>query len=395
MKVLIVDDSKMNIKIAEDCLMEYRVVEEIKSCLSGEEALEIMQNEKIDLVLLDIVMPGLTGVDVLKIMKHEKWLDRTEVIMLTTVDDLLVLKECFEFGATDYIQKPFNKIEFAARVKSVLKEVESERKLIRALELLEKQNVELIRVNKMLKEAQSYLIEKEKMTAIGELLEGLVHEIEMPLVKLEKELNRSLSRINDLDEHISPMTVMNIKNNLIEGFDDTSDEILKIKKLIATLGNFSRNSKKDAQSSAKLSEMIEEVLLMINSEIKLIHSVEKQYNDHSRIQCNKGEIKQALMNVLINAIQAVKDVNESKIVIRTIETEDAVICHIKDNGIGIPDEYIENVFDPFFTTKPKNENMGLGLSIAYDIVVGKHKGQIEFDSDCNRGTQFSLVFNKN
>jgi C4-dicarboxylate-specific signal transduction histidine kinase len=395
MKVLIVDDSKMNIKIAEDCLMEYRVVEEIKSCLSGEEALEIMKNEKIDLVLLDIVMPGLTGVDLLKIMKHEKWLDRTEVIMLTTVDDLLVLKECFELGATDYIQKPFNKIEFAARVKSVLKEVESERKLVRALELLEKQNVELIRVNKMLKEAQSYLIEKEKMTAIGELLEGLVHEIEMPLIKLEKELNRSLSRINDLDEHISPMTVMNIKNNLIEGFSDTSDEIVKIKKLIATLGNFSRNSKKDARSPAKLSEMIEEVLLMINSEIKLIHSVEKQYNDHSRILCNKGEIKQALMNVLINAIQAVKDVDESKIVIRTIETEDAVICHIKDNGAGIPDEYFDNVFDPFFTTKPKNENMGLGLSIAYDIVVNKHKGQIEFDSDRNRGTQFSLVFNKN
>lgn len=395
MKVLIVDDSKMNIRIAEDCLMEYRVVEEIKTCLSGEEALEIMKNEKIDLVLLDIVMPGLTGVDLLKIMKHEKWLDQTEVIMLTTVDDLLVLKECFELGATDYIQKPFNKIEFAARVKSVLKEVESERKLIRALELLEKQNVELIRVNKMLKEAQSYLIEKEKMTAIGELLEGLVHEIEMPLIKLEKELNRSLSRINDLDEHISPMTVMNIKNNLIEGFSDTSDEILKIKKLIATLGNFSRNSKKDAQSPAKLSEMIEEVLLMINSEIKLIHSVEKQYNDHSRILCNKGEIKQALMNVLINAIQAVKDVDESKIVIRTIETEDAVICQIKDNGMGIPDEYFDNVFDPFFTTKPKNENMGLGLSIAYDIIVGKHKGQIEFDSDRNRGTQFSLVFNKN
>jgi C4-dicarboxylate-specific signal transduction histidine kinase len=315
--------------------------------------------------------------------------------MLTTVDDLLVLKECFELGATDYIQKPFNKIEFAARVKSVLKEVESERKLVRALELLEKQNVELIRVNKMLKEAQSYLIEKEKMTAIGELLEGLVHEIEMPLIKLEKEINRSLSRINDLDEHISPMTVMNIKNNLIEGFSDTSDEIVKIKKLIATLGNFSRNSKKDARSPAKLSEMIEEVLLMINSEIKLIHSVEKQYNDHSRILCNKGEIKQALMNVLINAIQAVKDVDESKIVIRTIETEDAVICHIKDNGTGIPDEYFDNVFDPFFTTKPKNENMGLGLSIAYDIVVNKHKGQIEFDSDRNRGTQFSLVFNKN
>lgn len=394
MKVLIVDDSKMNIKIAEDCLMEYRLVEEIKSCLSGEEAFEILRNEKIDLILLDIVMPGLTGVDLLKIMNHEKWLDQTDVIMLTTVDDLLVLKECFELGATDYIQKPFNKIEFAARVKSVLKEAESEKKLVRALELLEKQNVELLRVNKALKEAQNYLIEKEKMTAIGELLEGLVHEIEMPLGKLEKEINRSLSRINDLDEHISPNTVLNIKNNLIEGFSDTTDQIVKIKKLIGTLGNFSRDSKKDSRSSAKLSELIEEVLLMINSEIKSIHSVEKQYNDHSRIICNKGEVKQAIMNILINAIQAVKDVNESKVVIHTIETDDSVICDIKDNGVGIPDEYKDNIFDPFFTTKPKNENMGLGLSIAYDIVVGKHNGQIEFDSNSNRGTQFSLVFNK-
>ena len=123
MNILIVDDSKMNVKIAFDALKEHGVDAEITACYTGEEAIDLIEKEQIDIVLLDIIMPGISGIDVLKIMNMKSLIDKTKVIMLTNVDDLQVLRECFELGATDYLRKPFEKSELAARVKSVLDEL--------------------------------------------------------------------------------------------------------------------------------------------------------------------------------------------------------------------------------------------------------------------------------
>jgi len=163
MNILIVDDSKLNTKIASDALLEYQLADEdeISTCLSGEEALEILENYTVDLVLLDIIMPGLTGVDFLKIMVEKELLKRVKVIMLTTIDDLQILKECFELGAVDYIHKPFNKIEFAVRVKSVLSEIETRNRLIFEKEQVLIQNDHLIQENNQLKRINQILREKQ------------------------------------------------------------------------------------------------------------------------------------------------------------------------------------------------------------------------------------------
>lgn len=123
MNILIVDDSKMNVKIAFDALKEHGLDAEISACYTGEEAIDLIEKEQIEIVLLDIIMPGISGIDVLKIMNMKNLIEKTKVIMLTNVDDLQVLRECFELGATDYLRKPFEKSELAARVKSVLDEL--------------------------------------------------------------------------------------------------------------------------------------------------------------------------------------------------------------------------------------------------------------------------------
>lgn len=161
MNILIVDDSKLNTKIARDALLEYQLTDEITTCLSGEEALEILDNYSVDLVLLDIIMPGLTGVDFLKILVERELQKKIKVIMLTTIDDLQILKECFELGAVDYIHKPFNKIEFAVRIKSVLDEIETRNHLIHEKELLVLQNNHLRLENEQLKHINHILREKQ------------------------------------------------------------------------------------------------------------------------------------------------------------------------------------------------------------------------------------------
>ena len=161
MNILIVDDSKLNTKIACDALLEYKLADDITTCLSGEEALEILEYSSVDLVLLDIIMPGLTGFYFLKILVEIELLKHTRVIMLTTIDDLQILKECFELGAVDYIHKPFNKIEFAVRVKSVLSEIETRNLLIHDKEQLILQNKGLIQENNQLKRINQILREKQ------------------------------------------------------------------------------------------------------------------------------------------------------------------------------------------------------------------------------------------
>lgn len=161
MNILIVDDSKLNTKIARDTLLEYKLADEISSCLSGEEALEILEHQSVDLILLDIIMPGLTGIDLLKILVERDLLNYSKVIMLTTIDDLQILKECFELGAVDYLHKPYNKIEFAVRVKSVLSEIEWRKNLIQNNDQLILQNKLLIQENNQLKNINQILREKQ------------------------------------------------------------------------------------------------------------------------------------------------------------------------------------------------------------------------------------------
>ena len=150
MKILIVDDSKMNIKIAEDALKSIRHDCDVMTANNGEEALEIIEEENIDLILLDIIMPGLTGVDLLSLMKQSDKLNHTKVIMMTTIDDMHIFSECFELGASDYIHKPFSTMEFSARVRAVLKTIEVQQNLMDAILTLQAENLELKNANRKL-----------------------------------------------------------------------------------------------------------------------------------------------------------------------------------------------------------------------------------------------------
>lgn len=394
MNVLIVDDSKMNIKVAEDTLREYHIVENISTCLSAEEALEILSRESIDLILLDIVMPTMNGVELLKILNQKSRLESTKVIMLTTVDDFMVLKECFELGATDYINKPFNKIEFTARVKSVLSEIESEKKLVRALELMERQNVELIRVNKMLSEAQSFMIEKEKMTAIGELVSGFTKDVKEPISEIRLEIDRIIKRLDLLDNMPSHDVLLNLKNNLVDSLLNSNAHVQHVEKRISNLSHMTIDHSNEKRTPARLSDLLEETLMMMSQEIKGIKRIEKKFGDPSMVICNKGLVKKAMLHCLQNALYAMKDSENSKLMLKTIENDEVIMCLIGDNGVGIESDIKSRIFDPFFTTKPRKEHMGIGLSIVHEIVCNTHNGQVDVESDLNSGTVITLIFPK-
>jgi len=163
MKLVLVDDSMMILKHAEQILKKSGIPVEILICRSGEELLAICGEQEVDIVLLDIVMPQMNGIEVLKRIKEHKELKMIDVLMFSSLSDKETLRDCFELGATDYIAKPIDELEFNARIKSAVRKKSFEKSSINYLNEIQMHNEELKAVNAQLKEAQNQLIQQEKL----------------------------------------------------------------------------------------------------------------------------------------------------------------------------------------------------------------------------------------
>ena len=127
--------------------------------------------------------------------------------------------------------------------------------------------------------------------------------------------------------------------------------------------NFARLSDENYFEYVDINELLDEVLIVVNNEVKYIATVQKEFNPCPPIYCNKGQIEQVFVNLIINAAHAIKSNDEA---------------------------HLSNIFDPFFTTKPVGQGTGLGLSISHNIVVDKHHGRISVDSKVGLGTCFTI-----
>lgn len=418
MKILIVEDSKINQLIARDTLIKYSIADVIEFAMDGEEALEHIYTHTVDLVLLDIIMPRMTGLQVLEQLYQAKFENPPKIIMLTTISDTNTLKACFDYGASDYIKKPFEEMDFVARVKTTIRDIENEQILKQKAILIEAQNNQLIAVNESLKQAQFHLVQKEKLVAIGELAAGIAHEINNPLAfvisnftnikqyvsNVQTFINSCIQKMNTdgttLDELKQYVQFEWTERDMEFVFDDFPELIKdsqkgldRVAKIVSSMRNFARLSDENYFEYVNIGELIEEVLVVVNNEVKYIANVELNLLPCPQVMCNKGQIEQVLVNLIVNAAQAIKGANDTIqgcIKIETIPEKDYCIIKIEDNGPGINDENKSKIFDPFFTTKPVGQGTGLGLSISHNIIVDKHRGKIDVDSHMGNGTTFTL-----
>ncbi len=409
MRILIAEDSKINQRIAHDTLKQFDIDADILYANDGQEAVACIIDNDIDLVLLDIVMPIMTGIDVLHALKEMNKNHKPEVIMLTSVDDAVVLKTCFDLGAVDYIQKPFEKMNFIARVLSTLREISYKKEI-------KKNAVQLEEQNKQLKEAQFYMVQKEKLVAIGELAAGIAHEINNPLAFVSSNflnIRQYASQIAELLTNLRQNPVMEKDEQVLAYFNDlwekcdiefimedfpdliaeTSKGLERMAKIVTSMRNFARVNDDDVYEAVDIGPLVDEVLMIVNNEIKYNSEVEVLYGDCPTLYCNKGEIEQVFVNLIVNASQANKQKHGESMGLIRIETaweEPYVKVSICDNGVGIHSDILSKLFDPFFTTKPVGQGTGLGLSISHSIVVEKHQGKIIVESEPNMGSCFHV-----
>jgi len=282
---------------------------------------------------------------------------------------------------------------------------------------------ELEMSNNELKETQSHLVQSEKLASIGQLAAGVAHEINNPvgfvasnfetlenyIKKIQEllqmygellgEIEKSekkvlLDKADTIGKSRDDMKIDFILKDLSGLFNDSREGINRITSIVQNLRDFSRIDQPGSLNKYNINDGIKATLVVAQNEIKYDADVKTELSEVPLIACNAGQINQVLLNIIINATQAIKSKKKEglgNIKIRTYATDDDVVCEISDDGPGIEPEKLLNIFDPFFTTKPVGEGTGLGLSISYDIIVIKHKGKLLVDSTVGEGTKFKIV----
>ena len=289
---------------------------------------------------------------------------------------------------------------------------------------LHKRTIEIQDALEKLKTTQNQLIQREKLAGIGQLAAGVAHEINNPLgyvssnmISLEhyvdtfKELlkmyqgfgndlntcssDETLQRLAKIKAYEAEHSLDYIINDLDDLLLDVNNGLERVEKIVKSLRMFSWTEKEtDFDSAYDLNKGIENSLLIAQNEIKYVAAVELNLGDLPLISAIGSEINQVLLNIIVNAAQAIKmkAMNAPGFIrVTTWHDEESVYCEIEDNGIGISSEFLSHIFNPFFTTKPVGEGTGLGLSISYDIIVNQHHGQIFGEGEAGQGAKFRII----
>lgn len=283
---------------------------------------------------------------------------------------------------------------------------------------LHQQNEELQRTLQTLKETESQMVQQEKLAGIGQLAAGVAHEINNPLGFVKSNfsvLRKYAQRLENLFKAIDQLrgnaefaipcfdqfrraweenSIDITRRDLDELIDDTQEGLTRITDIVNALKTFSRSSFLDERNPYDLNEGIKTTLLIATNEIKYNINVSFAPGDLPLVSANGGQINQVLLNIIVNAAQAVKQKKQTekgRITIWTYVEQDTVCCEIEDNGCGMTAAVKNRIFEPFFTTKGVGEGTGLGLSLAYDIIVNKHGGQLDVMSEVGVGTCFKLI----
>lgn len=423
MKILVVDDSRLNLMFAKKYLLNLVKEEEIILSSSPLQTLRIIEQEDVDILILDVVMPEADGFEILKAVRANPKYEFISIIMLTALTDKESFVKSFALGASDYITKPINEDEFYARVRVAIRLREKHLNIKNLLDLTAQQNMELKEINAKLTEARMNLLQADKMAAVGHLAAGIAHEMNNPLgfvnsnfevLKIyfskivgyldfiDSKLGECAGVENDsvksamaqISETSLKLKLAAVRADIDDLLSQSQSGLKRLSDIVLSLRTFSHVDNEDEKSDYNLKDIMDQVLLMSRNGSKYVAEVETHIPQEMTVYCNKGQLAQVFMNIIVNSVQAIKSQQRDgmgHIKISAEVQQGFVYVHIADDGPGIPEHNYSKIFNPFFTTKEVGQGTGLGLSISYDIVVNKHKGKLEFKSAMGVGTEFIVM----
>ncbi len=394
--ILIVDDEETPLRRLKRSLDKENY--STFTATNGMDGLEIINNNKIDVVITDIKMPGIDGLELLS--RAKKMYPDIEVIVITGHGDQEVAVSALRAGAIDYLCKPIDLDELLLSVNKTVERIGlnrtslyRNRELKLSKEIVSKMNEELERKvterTEKLSETQSQLMHTSKLATLGEMSAGLAHEMNQPLNSIALT-SENLRRMKDRDKLTD--------EKLGRALEDIEGSVRRMARIINHIRIFAR------QESLKFSEIevtepIEGALSLLGQQLRThgINVIEEYADDLPKITGEPYQLEQVITNAISNARHAMEEREEKKIegykkelIFRTARRNGDVCISLTDNGSGMTDEQKEKMFQPFFTTKAVGKSTGLGMSISFGIIESHH-GSIEVDSELGKGTTVSLI----
>ena len=254
---------------------------------------------------------------------------------------------------------------------------------------LDSQNKELADTIQRLTEAESQLVQSEKMASLGRMSAGIIHEINNPL----NFATTGLFTLRKKAKHVAPEQQEEY-NDILK---DVEDGVTRVKNIVSDLRMFTHPNT-DNLDQVDASEVVASALRFLSNEMKDKVVIEQNFDKHQVVHANKNKLIHVFVNLIQNSLDALKDKpfengERPTIWIESRDIKESSCLIIRDNGPGITSEHVDKVFDPFYTTKDVGAGMGLGLSICYRIMA-ESRGKISVRTEPGKFCEFTLEFPK-
>ncbi len=398
---------------------------ELASAFQGQQALEMVENALQEqrpyaLAFIDMRMPpGWDGVETiarlwerdpdLQVVICTAYSDYTWEDVLERLDvrdRLLVLKKPFDnIEVLQMANTLAAKWEMARQVAWQMGELESEvRKGVARISHVEQA---LERGAQEREQLEGQLLHAEKLAAVGQLAAGVAHEINSPmgyvssnLTALEDYLGRLMAYLEatermadgDLGDRLrilrDELEIDVLREELPQVVQESREGVMRVRQIVRDMKDLSRIDAGQEWCWADLHPGIESTLNILSSQLKYKVEVVRDFATLPSIQCLPSQINQVIMNLVVNAVQALGE-EGGRLTLRTRTEDGRVSLEVEDTGCGISVESLPRIFDPFFTTKPPESGTGLGLTLSYGIVK-KHGGSLSVQSEPGKGTTFRM-----
>jgi signal transduction histidine kinase len=371
MKILCVDDEPRVLELLNDFLTENKFT--VFTSLNGREALDVLKHNFIDIVLSDIRMPEMDGIDLLQKIKEDY--PEIEVIILTGHGDMDLAISALRFGASNFINKPVDARELLQFIKNAAHKINLVKENRNYKENLEQ----------LVKEQTEKLVNAEKMAVIGRHTAHLAHNLNSSLTSVLGSIQLIDLKYNAQENKVKdPKTLKYLKT--------AHDSALKMRDTISNTLQRIRKNAVIENISIDLNEVIKGQIEMFKTHTKVRNTVDFQLSLEKNLLPVLGvysDFTQILDNLLTNSIDAIDSRIEKTIRIKTKNKEKSIVLEIEDNGTGIPESIREKIFNPHFTTKPIGKGTGIGLASVKELLKN-YKAEISLKSD-NNGTCFRII----
>ena len=366
--LLVEDEPDMQRYLADELSHDYNLL----VAPDGEAGYHLATSCQPQIVLTDLMLPKTDGISLCRRIKASPSILPAKIILLTARADDRTKLSALEAGVDDFLTKPFSMVELKTRLANLLLTNQLEREL-------QRQNQTLEETLNQLRAAESQLIQTERLSALGNLSAGIMHEINNPVNFMLTATHFLRSKTDKAPTEVS------------ETVDDIENGLKRVRDIIADLKGFAYGGTSTAKIECDPDKILRTTKRLLAHDLSGDVELEECIDSEARLCANENQIVQLVVNLLQNAVHATRS-NPStgkprKICIRMGTEMDCYQISVRDNGTGIQKQDKEKVFDPFFTTKSVGEGTGLGLSICHTIVKG-HQGKIFATSNLAEFTEF-------